>query len=114
VEILQVLWEIGPTTVRNVHAMIGRGTGYTSTLKLMQIMTDKGLLTRVKRGRGHIYRPSQPEARTQVRLVGDLIDRAFGGSARKLIVAALSSRHSSREELEEIRRLLQSDEGDPS
>jgi predicted transcriptional regulator len=113
-EILQALWQTGPATVRDVHSRLGGRTGYTTILKLMQIMTDKGLLMRSPQGRGHVYRPAQPEAKTQRHLAGDLIDRAFGGSARKLIVAALNSRRASPEELSEIRRLLneQIDHGD--
>jgi predicted transcriptional regulator len=81
----------------------------------MQIMHEKGLLSRAPKGRLHIYRPAQPEAKTQRHLAGDLIDRAFGGSARKLIVAALDSRRSTPQELAEIRRLLkQAEEGDRS
>src|SRR5579862_8756947 len=96
--ILQALWQRGPSTVRAVHGHLGGRTGYTSVLKLMQIMAEKGLLARDERGRSHVYRPAQPEAQTQRRLAGDLIDRAFGGSARKLIAAALSSRRASAEE----------------
>ena len=112
VDILQVLWQLESGTVRQVHDQLAGQTGYTSTLKLMQIMLDKGLLTRVRQGRLHVYRPAQGEARTQRRLAGDLIDRAFGGSARKLIVAALDSRRASPQDLAEIRRLLTKTEGD--
>ena len=104
--ILQVLWSRGSATVRDVHVDLGGRTGYTSVLKLMQIMTDKGLLLRDERGRTHIYRPAQPESATQRRLAVDLINRAFGGSARKLIAAALSSRRATPQDLAEIRKLL--------
>src|SRR5205823_2002902 len=100
-EILQALWRLGPSTVRAVHDHLGGRTGYTSVLKLMQIMADKGLLMRDERGRSHVYRPVEPEVQTQRRLVADLINRAFDGSARKLIAAALSSRRASDEELRE-------------
>jgi predicted transcriptional regulator len=112
VGILQVLWKLGSGTVRQVHEQLGTPTGYTSTLKLMQIMHDKGLLTRTPKGKLHIYRPAQAEAKTQRHLAGDLIDRAFGGSARKLIVAALDSKRATPAELAEIRKLLKQIEGD--
>ena len=104
--ILQVLWGRGPSSVREVHEEMGGRTAYTTVLKLMQIMTDKGLLVRDERERSHIYRAAQPESATQRRLAGDLMRRAFGGSARKLIQAALSSRRATPAELEEIRALL--------
>lgn len=113
-QILQALWLRGPATVREVHADLGGRTGYTSVLKLMQIMTEKGLLARDERDRTHIYRPAQPEKQTQRRLAADLMNRAFGGSARKLIAAALSSRRSTPQELDEIRRLLDELKGDAS
>ena len=105
-QILQVLWRRGPSTVREVRDELGERTGYTTALKLMQIMTDKGLLARDERGRTHVYRPAQAEAHTQKRLAADLMRRAFGGSARKLIQAALSSTRATPQELEEIRQLL--------
>jgi len=95
-----------------VHGELGGRTGYTSVLKLMQIMTDKGLLLRDERERTHVYRPAQPESQTQRKLAADLINKAFGGSARKLIVAALSSKRASAAELEEIRKLLDGMKGD--
>jgi BlaI family penicillinase repressor len=107
VGILQVLWQLSSGTVRQVHEKLGGDTGYTSTLKLMQIMFEKGLLTRVAQGRLHVYRPAQAQARTQRRLAGDLIERAFGGSAGKLIVAALDSHRATPQELAEIRRLIE-------
>jgi len=100
--------------VREVHAELGGRTGYTTVLKLMQIMTDKGLLLRDERERTHIYRPAQPEKQTQRRLAADLMTRAFGGSARKLIAAALSSRRATQQEIDEIRRLLDDMKGDAS
>src|SRR5688572_27101401 len=105
-QILQVLWQRGPSTVRDVLGELGSRTAYTTVLKLMQIMTEKGLVVRDERERTHIYRPVQPEAQTQKRLAADLMQRAFGGSARKLIAAALSSRRATPAELEEIRRLI--------
>ena len=111
-EILRAVWRRGPSTVREIHGDLGGRTGYTSVLKLMQIMTDKGLLARDEQGRTHVYRPAQPEAQTQRKLAADLINKAFGGSARKLIVAALSSKRASAAELEEIRKLLDGMKGD--
>ena len=105
--ILRVLWERGPSTVRQVHeAMAGtRDTGYTTTLKLMQIMADKGLVTRNEESRTHIYEAMAGEEQTQHQLVKDLVDRAFGGSAATLVMRAISG-HTSDEELKEIRQLI--------
>lgn len=107
-EILTVLWEQGPSTVRDVHEQITlrKPLGYTSVLKIMQIMADKGLLSRVEQGRAHLYQPVQPREATQRQLAGDLMSRAFQGSAAELMLGALSARAATREELGEIRRLL--------
>ena len=112
--ILQSLWRRGTATVREVHEDLGARTGYTTILKLMQIMTDKGLLLRDERGRTHVYRAAHAEAATQRRLAADLINKAFGGSARKLVAAALSSRRATPQELDEIRRLIDDMKGDAS
>ena len=104
--ILRVLWARGPSTVRQVAEIMGRETGYTTVLKLLQIMTEKGLVSRDERLRAHVYSAAVEEGRTQRRLVRDLLDRAFGGSATKLVMHALSARRASRDELEGIRRLL--------
>jgi BlaI family transcriptional regulator, penicillinase repressor len=106
--ILRVLWSQGPSTVRRVYETLGRekDTGYTTVLKLMQIMADKGLVTRDERARTHVYTAACTEDKTQRQLVGDLLDRAFGGSARKLVMQALSAKKASPEEIAEIRRLL--------
>lgn len=107
-EILRVLWRRGPSTVREVLEEIEaqRSVGYTTVLKLLQIMTDKGLVTRDTAARSHVYTAAVAEAATQRRLVSDLLDRAFGGSARDLILQALSDRPAEPEELDAIRRLL--------
>lgn len=107
--ILRVLWERGPSTVREVtDALEGeRGTGYTTALKLLQIMTDKGLVDRDDSQRSHVYTAALPAEATQKQLVHDLLERAFGGSARQLVQAALSAKRASREELAEIRQLLE-------
>ncbi len=112
--ILQVLWERGPSTVRQVNDALGGAgdagpatkPGYTTTLKLMQIMADKGLVRRRESGRLHIYTAVTAQDRTQRRLVRDLLARAFGGSAGKLAMAALSAGKVSAEEMKQIRMLL--------
>ncbi|NUR54074.1 MAG: BlaI/MecI/CopY family transcriptional regulator [Acidobacteria bacterium] len=106
--ILRVLWERGPSTVRQVHDVLGRErpTAYTTALKLLQIMTEKGLVERDERDRTHVYRARLTEEQTQRQLVRDLLDRAFGGSAAKLVLQALASRRASPDELREIRRIL--------
>lgn len=108
-EILRVLWQSGPTTVREVHETLCRtrpSTGYTTVLKLMQIMADKGLVTRDEKNRAHVYRARIPQEQTQRQLVGDMLDRVFGGSAARLVMQALSSKKASPEEIAEIRRML--------
>ena len=110
-EILRVLWRRGQSTVRQVHEDLDGNVGYTTILKLMQIMTEKGLVVRDERERAHIYSPSMTEDTTQSQLVGHLMNRAFDGSSSKLVMQALSSRPSSREELAQIRQLLESLEG---
>ena len=105
-EILKVLWRRGPSTVREVFETLGERTGYTTVLKLMQIMADKGLVTRDESERAHRYEAAAPEDETQRRLVGDLLRKAFDGSAKKLVLQALSAERASHEELDEIRRLL--------
>ena len=110
-EILRALWERGPSTVREVHESLRRSTGYTTVLKLLQIMADKGLVTRDETARAHVYTARLPEAETQKQLVRDLLDRAFGGSASKLVMHALSARKTSADEIAHIRRLLDDIEG---
>ncbi|MGE0043384.1 MAG: BlaI/MecI/CopY family transcriptional regulator [Vicinamibacterales bacterium] len=106
--ILRVLWNQGPCTVRQVHeALAARDTGYTTTLKLMQIMAEKGLVTRDESARTHVYVAGVSESATQQRLVADLADRAFGGSAAQLVLRALSTSPPSATELAEIRRLIE-------
>lgn len=113
-EILRVLWERGPSTVRQVHEALAaaRATGYTTSLKLMQIMVDKGLVTRDESSRTHIYAPRVSQESTQRQLVTDLVDRAFGGSAADLVLRALSSHTASDEELREIRKLIDEEQED--
>ena len=106
--ILRVLWRRGPSTVREVHEELSRSrsTGYTTVLKTMQIMTGKGLLRRDPSGRAHVYTAAQPEKRMLRRMVTDLIDRAFGGSAARLVLHALDTRKLTEDERREIRMLL--------
>jgi BlaI family transcriptional regulator, penicillinase repressor len=107
-EILTVLWARGPSTVRDVHESISarKPTQYTTVLKLLQIMAEKGIVERNEDARAHLYHASRPMEWTQRQLAGDLLDRAFGGSAKSLVMGALSSRKTSKKELAEIRRLL--------
>lgn len=106
--ILRILWDRGPSTVREVNEVMtkDRDTGYTTTLKLMQIMTDKGILIRDESQRQHVYKPAITEEKTQKQLVGDLLERAFSGSAEKLVMRALSAKKVSAKELERIREML--------
>lgn len=112
-EILRVLWDLGPSTVRQVHDQLSRkrDVGYTTMLKLMQIMTDKGLLLRNESERSHVYRAKQKEAVTQKQLVKDLVSKAFGGSTEKLVMQALSSKKATAQEIADIRKLLDELEG---
>ena len=106
--ILQILWDNGPSTVRQVNEAMNKDedTGYTTTLKLMQIMTEKGLLHRDDSRFKHIYKPAITEEKTQKQLVGDLLERAFSGSAEKLVMRALSAKKVSEKELAGIRKML--------
>jgi predicted transcriptional regulator len=106
--ILRVLWNIGPATVRQVHDVLAedRELAYTTTLKLIQIMTEKGLVTREEDRRQHVYRARFAQHETQRGLVRDLLDRAFGGSTSALVLQALQSKRTTPEELREIRSLL--------
>jgi BlaI family penicillinase repressor len=106
--ILGVLWARGPSTVRDVHEALQHEepTGYTTTLKLMQIMVEKALLVREDDGRRHIYRPALSEEKTQKQLLGDLLDKVFAGSAEKLVMRALAARKVSPRELQRIREML--------
>ena len=107
--ILRVLWERGPSTVRQVHDVLGRErpTAYTTALKLLQIMIEKGLVRRDETERTHVYHARLSEEQTQRQLVRDLLDRAFGGSASKLVMQALAARRATPEELGEIRKLIE-------
>jgi BlaI family penicillinase repressor len=110
-DILRVLWSRGPSTVREVAESLGRESGYTTVLKLLQIMTDKGLVVRDESARTHVYQAASTEDQTQRHLVSDLLKRAFDGSAAKLVLQALATGKASPEELEEIGRLLDKHRG---
>ncbi len=106
--ILRVLWDRGPSTVREVHEALGeaRSVGYTTTLKLLQIMAEKGLVVRDESTRSHVYEARHPADETRGQLVRDILERVFGGSAPQLVMQALSAKRVSPEELAEIRKLL--------
>jgi predicted transcriptional regulator len=111
--ILRVLWEGGPRSVRDIQRILNesRPTGYTTVLKLMQIMTDKGLVERDESQRPQIYRSRYSQEQTQRQLLRDLMDRAFGGSVKELVLQALATKRSSAEELEAMEKLLDRFEG---
>ncbi|GLH66693.1 BlaI/MecI/CopY family transcriptional regulator [Geothrix edaphica] len=111
--ILRVLWSRGPSTVRDVHTELSkdRDMGYTTVLKLMQIMVEKGLVARDERARSHTYRTLQGEAETQRCLLKELLQKAFAGNRRELVLQALETEPASAEELEDIRKLLNDAKG---
>jgi predicted transcriptional regulator len=105
-EILNILWALGPSTVRDVHTASAKQTGYTTVLKQMQVMTEKGLLSRRERFRSHVYEARIAKEQTQRQLARNLVRRAFDGSAKNLVLGALSSQKVTAEDLAEIRRML--------
>jgi BlaI family penicillinase repressor len=105
-EILNILWALGPSTVRDVHSSSIKETGYTTILKQMQVMVEKGLLERSERFRSHVYKARLAKQKTQQRLTRNLVERAFDGSAKNLVLGALSSQKVSPSELAEIRKML--------
>jgi len=107
-QILQVLWERGPSTVREVHEALQeeKALGYTTVLKLMQIMTTKGLVRRDENQRAHVYEAQQPAEKTKRQFAADVLQRVCDGSARELMLHALASQRSTRQEIEELRNLL--------
>lgn len=108
--ILRILWDRGPSTVRQVHDILAheRPAAYTTALKLLQIMIEKGLVERDERDRTHVYRARLSEETTQRQLVRDLVERAFGGSSAKLVMQALATKRASAEELKDIRKAIDS------
>lgn len=115
-DILTILWEQGPSSVRIVNVKLNkmRSVGYTTTLKQLQIMHEKGLVSRVNDGRTHIYTAERGKEETQKQLLDRLLEAAFGGSASKLVMQVLGNHKSSRKELEEIKKLIQKLEEDHS
>jgi BlaI family transcriptional regulator, penicillinase repressor len=107
-EILQILWTRGPSTVREIHDVLAqeKDVGYTSALKLLQIMTAKGLVRRTEETRAHVYSANQPAEQTKQQFAADVLHRVFRGSTSQLMQHALSGRRSSKKELDEIRKLL--------
>jgi BlaI family transcriptional regulator, penicillinase repressor len=106
VDILAVLWRLGPATVREVHEALGKDSGYTTTLKQMQLMMEKGHLVRSERFRSHVYESGIPKDQMQQRIAGDLLRRVFEGSAKELVMGALGAQPASAGELAEIRRMI--------
>ena len=112
--ILDVLWRHGPSTVRQIHDTLDRpDKGLSTTLKMVQVMTDKGLLVRQDAVRPQVFRPAQSQEQTQTRILDDLIQRAFGGSAAKLVQRVASARRLTPQELAEIEKLIESKKGGP-
>jgi BlaI family penicillinase repressor len=107
-DILAVLWTLGVATIREVHDELGKDNRYTTTQKTIQLMTEKGLLTRSERFGSHVYKARVPKEQTQRQIAGDLLKRAFGGSARSLVMGALTAQPATRDELDEIRGMLDS------
>jgi BlaI family penicillinase repressor len=107
-EILTVLWSRGPSTVRDVHEVIAgrKPAQYTTVLKQLQVMAEKGLVRRDETQRSHVYEPARPREWTQQQLAGDLLSRAYEGSARSLLLGALSAKKASKKDLDELRQLL--------
>jgi BlaI family transcriptional regulator, penicillinase repressor len=106
--ILRVLWDRGPSTVREIYEVLNKvkPTGYTTVLKMLQIMTTKGTVRRNENQRAHVYEACQPAEKTRQQLAGDLLKRVFGGSASQLLMHALAGKKASQEEIEEIREIL--------
>jgi BlaI family transcriptional regulator, penicillinase repressor len=112
--ILRVLWDRDPRTVRQIHNAIKaqRGIGYTTTLRTVQVMTDKGLLLKDESERPQLYRPAQPEEQTQLQLVDHLVQKAFGGSAMNLVLRAAAAHRISPEELAQVKKMIQKAKGE--
>ena len=105
-DILAVLWRLGPATVREVYDELGKPSGYTTTLKQMQLMTEKGRLIRSERFRSHVYEAGVPKQQTQNQIAADVLKRAFEGSAKSLVLGALTAQPASETDLAEIRQML--------
>ena len=107
-QILRILWELGPSPVREIHRRLNavKGTNYSTTVKMLAIMLQKGLVKRDENAQPHVYRPAHTRARTGKRLLHDLIEKVYDGSAMSLVLQALSSGKATKEELDEVRRML--------
>jgi len=114
--ILQILWTRGPSTVREIHDTLSleKEVGYTSALKLLQIMTTKGIVKRTEEARAHIYSANQPAEKTKQLFASDVLQRVFRGSASQLMQHALAGRRASKQEIDELRKLLDEHEGKQS
>ena len=106
IDILAALWELGPSTVREVHEALRKDCGYTTTLKQMQLMTEKGLVKRSERFRSHVYESAVPKEELRSQIAGDLLRRVFGGSASNLVMGALEAQPASAEELAQIQKVI--------
>jgi BlaI family penicillinase repressor len=107
-DILSALWRLGAATVREVHSELAKDSGYTTTLKQLQVMLEKGLVRRSERFRSHVYEAIQQKEQTRKAVLKDLLKRAFDGSAKSLVMGALAAKPSSPEELKEIRQMIDS------
>ena len=115
-QILRILWELGPSPVRDVHSRLSeaKGTNYSTTVKMLSVMLDKGLVKRDDKVSPHIYRPAQTREKTGKRMLGDLIDKVYDGAAMSLVLQALATSKPTSEELDEVRQLLDELEGKSS
>jgi BlaI family transcriptional regulator, penicillinase repressor len=112
-QILRILWELGPSPVREIHRRLNaaKGTNYSTTVKMLAVMLQKGLVKRDEKAQPHVYRPALTRAKTGKRLLDDLIEKVYEGSAMSLVLQALSSGQATKDELDEVRRLLDQMEG---
>jgi predicted transcriptional regulator len=112
-QILRILWELGPSPVREIHKRLeaAKGTNYSTTVKMLAIMLQKGLLKRDEDAQPHVYRPAITRTKTGKRILDDLIEKVYDGSAMSLVLQALSSRKATKEELDQVRRMLDQMEG---
>jgi BlaI family transcriptional regulator, penicillinase repressor len=110
---LRILWELGPSPVREIHKRLeaAKGTNYSTTVKMLAVMLQKGLVRRDENAQPHVYRPAMTQAKTGKRMLGDLIEKVYDGSAMSLVLQALSSGMVAKEELDEVRRVLDQMEG---
>jgi len=112
-QILRILWDLGPSPVREIHRRLeaAKGTNYSTTVKMLAVMLQKGLVKRDEEARPHVYRPALTRAKTGKRLLDDLIEKVYDGSTMSLVLQALSSEKATKEELDQIRRVLDQMEG---